>query len=167
MTTGASGVGGGAAEGAGVTITPEPPRKPEVIALLHASDAFAAALYPAESNHLLDLAALEGPGVAFRVARRSGTALGCGALVVQPGGWGEVKRMFLVPHAHGLGIGRRPLAALEAEGRARGLTALRLETGIRQPAALALYRSAGWIDRGPFGSYGADPLSVFLERPLT
>jgi putative acetyltransferase len=43
---------------------------------------------------------------------------------------------------------------------------VRLETGVRQPAALALYRSHGYVERGPFGSYAADPLSTFFEKRL-
>jgi putative acetyltransferase len=43
---------------------------------------------------------------------------------------------------------------------------LRLETGIHQPEALGLYRAAGFVERGPFGPYRPDPLSVFMEKPL-
>jgi len=154
------------AEAAALTITRESPRQPEAVGLLSASDAFAAALYPAESNHMLDVGSLDRPDVVFLIARRSGVALGCAALVVQDGGAGEIKRMYLAPAARGLGLGRRLLEALEAEARARGLTVLRLETGIRQPAALGLYRAAGYAERGPFGGYGPDPLSLFLEKPL-
>ena len=39
-------------------IKPEPPRQPEVEALLAASDAFSMALYPPESNHLVDVGTL-------------------------------------------------------------------------------------------------------------
>ena len=47
-----------------------------------------------------------------------------------------------------------------------GLPALRLETGVRQPAALRLYERAGYARRGPFGGYPDDPLSVFMEKLL-
>ena len=42
----------------------------------------------------------------------------------------------------------------------------RLETGIHQPEALGLYRRLGYVERGPFGSYALDPLSVFFEKRL-
>jgi hypothetical protein len=48
-----------------------------------------------------------------------------------------------------------------ADGEA---TYLRLETGISQPEALTLYRAAGYAERGPFGHYTADPLSLFMEN---
>jgi putative acetyltransferase len=41
-----------------------------------------------------------------------------------------------------------------------------LETGIHQPAALSLYRSAGFIEREPFAPYLPDPLSVFMEKRI-
>jgi putative acetyltransferase len=44
---------------------------------------------------------------------------------------------------------------------------LRLETGAKQPEALALYRSAGFVDIGPFGHYEPDPNSVFMEKRIT
>ena len=48
----------------------------------------------------------------------------------------------------------------------RGARALRLEMGGRQPEALGLYRSAGFVEIGPFGAYAPDPLSVFMEKTL-
>jgi putative acetyltransferase len=39
-----------------------------------------------------------------------------------------------------------------------------LETGVRQPEALALYRRHGYTERGPFGPYQPDPLSTFFEK---
>ena len=42
-----------------------------------------------------------------------------------------------------------------------------LETGVRQPEALGLYSRAGYVRRGPCGSYPDDPLSVFMEKQLT
>ena len=40
-----------------------------------------------------------------------------------------------------------------------------LETGIRQPESLGLYRKLGYVGSGPFGDYGADPHSAFMEEP--
>ena len=149
-----------------VVIAQESPRQDEVAQLVADLDALMHALYPAESNHLLDLAALSGPDMRFFVARRDGRALGCGALRVDPAGWGEVKRMFVRPETRGAGIGRRILARVEEQARAERLTHLRLETGIRNPEAVALYRAAGFTERDAFGEYGPDPLSVFMEKTL-
>ena len=43
---------------------------------------------------------------------------------------------------------------------------MRLETGIRQAEAIALYRSSGYVDCEPFGEYRLDPLSRFMEKRL-
>ncbi len=40
------------------------------------------------------------------------------------------------------------------------------ETGTRQPEALGLCRRLGYVERGPFGTYAVDPLSVFMETRL-
>ncbi|OQP87962.1 GNAT family N-acetyltransferase [Rhizobium rhizosphaerae] len=149
-----------------VEIAQEPPRQPEVEELLALSDAYAAALYPAESNHMVDLATLEKPEVRFFVARHQGVIVGCCALVEAGDGTAEIKRMFVHQSARGLKIGRRLLDRLLEEAQGAGLDALRLETGIYQPEAIALYRSAGFEEIAPFGSYQPDPLSLFMERRL-
>lgn len=144
----------------------EPPGQPEVIALLEASDAAALALYPPESNHLLDLSSLEQPGVRFFVARRGGVAVGCGAVVLADDGTAEIKRMFVADEARGSGAAQAILAALEQCARAEGVVALRLETGVESHAALRLYGRQGFVRRRAFGEYWDDPLSVFMEKAL-
>lgn len=149
-----------------IEIAVEDPAQPEIAPLLLASDAYMASLYPAESNHMLDVASLRQPHVAFLVARVDGRALGCGAVVDSGEGWAEVKRMFVSPAARGLKLGRRLLDEIEAIAARRGVGVLRLEMGGLQPEALALYRSAGFCEIGPFAAYRADPLSIFMEKTL-
>ena len=79
-------------------------------------------------------------------------------------GEAELKRMFVAPEARGLKIGSQLLEALEAAAKAEGVRVIRLETGVRQPEALALYRRHGYTERGPFGAYQRDPLSTFFEK---
>ena len=147
-------------------IRPEPPRQPEIIALLEASDATMQALYPPESNHLLDVSSLEKPAVRFFVARRAGTAIGCGAIVLADDGTAEIKRMFVAEAARGTGCAQALMATLEQAARAEGVTALRLETGIHSTAAIRLYERHGFTRRAPFADYWDDPLSLFMEKPL-
>jgi putative acetyltransferase len=149
-----------------IRIAAENPDQPDVAALLDASDAYMASLYPAESNHMLDIASLQRPGVLFLVARLDGRAVGCGAVVSSGEGWAEVKRMFVAPAARGLKLGRQLLAQIETLASRNGEQLLRLEMGAEQPEALALYRSAGFVEIGPFGSYRPDPLSVFMEKRI-
>jgi putative acetyltransferase len=150
-----------------IEIAVEDPDQPEVALLLQASDAYMASLYPAESNHMLAIASLRQPRVAFLVARVDGKALGCGAVVDSGEGWAEVKRMFVSPAARGLKLGRRLMDEIEAIAARRGARVLRLEMGACQPEAMGLYRSAGFVEIGPFGAYGPDPLSIFMEKTLT
>ena len=148
-----------------IRLAMESPRQAEIERLLAALDAYQSALYPPESNHFLDVEALAAPNVRFIVARRGTTAVGCGALRIDVG-YGELKRMYVVPEARGRRLGRLILERIEQEARREGLACLRLETGIRQPEALALYRAAGYVEREAFGEYAADPLSVFMEKIL-
>jgi putative acetyltransferase len=141
----------------------ESPRQPEVLRLLAALDAYLESLYPPESNHLLDLESLCAPNMRFFVARRGADPVGCGALRVAAG-YGEVKRMFVAPEARGQNIGRAILRCIEDQAAREGLTLMRLETGIHQAAAHALYRSGGYTECAPFGEYRLDPLSVFMEK---
>jgi putative acetyltransferase len=149
-----------------LTIRPEPPDQPDVITLIEASDAYATALYPPESNHLLDIASLSAPAVTFLVVRDGVEAVGCGAILRDPRGWGEVKRMYVRPDQRGRGVGHRVLAEVEALAQTSGLALLRLETGIHNTEALALYRRAGFAECAAFGDYAPDPLSVFMEKRL-
>lgn len=65
----------------------------------------------------------------------------------------ELKRMYVVAHARGLGLARRMLAALEENARTAGRTRMVLETGTKQPEAIALYTSSGYEPCARFGYY--------------
>lgn len=149
-----------------VEIKLEPPRQPEVLRLMEMSNAYMASLYPAESNHMVDIDALEKPTVSFFVARHDGAIVGCCALVEAGDGTAEIKRMFVDPSARGLRIGQMMMDALIARGQGLGLSAIRLETGISQPEAIGLYRKAGFAEIEPFEPYKLDPLSMFMELKL-
>jgi ribosomal protein S18 acetylase RimI-like enzyme len=50
--------------------------------------------------------------------------------------------------------------------RSNGVNLLRLETGIHQREAIALYERLGFKRIPPFGAYKEDPLSLCYERPV-
>ena len=150
-----------------LTIAAESPRQEGVIRLLDMSSAYVEALYPPESNHILDLAALEKPEVTFWVARIEGDIVGCCALVEADDGTAEIKRMFVDQAARGRSVARRLMETLEAAALEKNLSVIRLETGIYQPEAISLYRKFGYIEIAAFGDYQPDPLSLFMEKPLT
>jgi GNAT superfamily N-acetyltransferase len=78
----------------------------------------------------------------------------------------EVKRMYVVPRARGLGLARAMLAHLESTARAAGAEVMVLETGLRQPEAIALYESSGYLPITGFGYYKDAPLSRCMARTL-
>ena len=149
-----------------VTIALESPQQPEVLALFHASDTYHQALYPDESNYLLDPSSLSTDNTRFIVARINGGAVGCGAVVLGNEGSAELKRMWGDARARGTGLGRRLLKELEAIARANSCTILRLEKGVSQPEAISLYKSSGFSVCPPFDDYVEDPLSIFMEKLL-
>ncbi|WP_190344453.1 GNAT family N-acetyltransferase [Streptomyces venezuelae] len=78
----------------------------------------------------------------------------------------ELKRMYVIPEARGLGLARRILAELEADARAAARTRMVLETGDRQPEAIALYLSEGYAMCAKFGYYRAYDSSRCMAKPL-
>jgi len=149
-----------------LSIAVESPRQDGVTRLLDMSNAYAESLYPAESNHMLDLASLEKPEATFWVARIDGDIVGCCALVDAGDGTAEIKRMFVDPAARGLSVARKLMETLEAAASEKRFEAIRLETGIYQPEAIALYRRFGYLEIAAFGGYQPDPLSLFMEKRL-
>jgi GNAT superfamily N-acetyltransferase len=78
----------------------------------------------------------------------------------------EIKRMYVVPAARGRGHARRVLTHLEETALASGIEAMILETGLRQPEAIALYESAGYTSIPAFGHYRDSPVCRCFGRPL-
>jgi GNAT superfamily N-acetyltransferase len=78
----------------------------------------------------------------------------------------EIKRMYVAPRARGLGLARAVLAHLEDTARAAGAEVMVLETGERQPEAIALYESSGYLPIPGFGYYKDAPLSRCMARSL-
>ena len=143
----------------------ESPNQADVLVLIDALDAYQKPLYPPESHHGIDLAALSRPEVLFAVVRSdSGEALGCGAIVLGPA-FGEIKRMYVQPSQRGKGLSKALMQFLEAQAQARGCRVFALETGPLQLDALGLYERMGYLHCGPFGDYGEDPHSVFMVKP--
>jgi GNAT superfamily N-acetyltransferase len=150
-----------------VTVTRESADQPEVLALLEASYRYSGALYPAESNHMLDVSALLEPQVALFVARQNGEAVGCGAIVNYGNGTGELKSFIVSEGVRSGGVGSLLIAATEAHALTTGIKLLRLETGVYSAPAIALYRKNGFVPCPAFAPYQPDPYSVFMEKQIS
>ena len=149
---------------------PLDPGHPDARALMALSEAYMGALYPSESNHFEPPEGLRAPQGEFWGLWLGDVLVGCGGAKVhtpvdEPA-YGEIKRLFVLDSARGHGAAKQLMAHIEAALRARGVTVARLETGIYQPEAIGLYRRLGYGERGPFGDYAPDPLSLFMEKGL-
>jgi putative acetyltransferase len=90
----------------------------------------------------------------------------CGGVCRHDAATAEIRRMYVRTEHRGAGLSRQMLAALEDEARGLGYTRVRLETGVHQHEALALYRSSGFAEIPRYGAYVDDELSVCFEKPL-
>jgi ribosomal protein S18 acetylase RimI-like enzyme len=145
-------------------IEPAAPDRAPAIGLIAEADEDSRARYPATSVHGFDAAAVLPGG--FLIAWLGEQAVGCGAVTLLEPGVGELKRFYVRPEWRRRGIARRLLDELEAVARSQGCALLRLETGTRQPAAIALYLAAGYRPIPRYGEYAEDPFSRCYEKRL-
>lgn len=133
---------------------------PDVTSLVVAAEKELVSRYPDEHISPVD------PKARFAIAYVMGEPVGCGAIVTVAPGVAEVKRMWVRAAHRRTGVGRRILAALERRAQAEGHDTLILETGRRQPEAIALYEDMGYTQIPPYGEYVGNPTSVCFEKKL-
>ena len=109
---------------------------------------------------------VEPDGVFLVVRGAEGAAVACGGILRFDTERAELKRMYVLPAARGRGLGRRILVELESVARRLGYTAVVLETGDRQPAALGLYESSGYERIPCYPPYDSRALSLCFEKRL-
>jgi GNAT superfamily N-acetyltransferase len=105
-------------------------------------------------------------GIEFVLLRRGDAVLACAALQRLDPRTVELKRMYVVPPARGRRLSKVLLAAIAERAREYGVTRIRLETSLAFRAAVATYRSSGYVPIPPFGDYLGDPLSYCMELVL-
>lgn len=133
------------------------------------SDAELAALVIAQQKELSEAdgaVSMPHDDAAYLVVVLHGRAVACGAWQPLEPGVAELKRMYVRPAFRGRGIARQLIVALEEEALADGRPVLRLETGTYLPAAIHLYRSAGYAPIPAFGEYAGNPFSVCFSKSL-
>ncbi|CAI0752527.1 GNAT family N-acetyltransferase [Serratia quinivorans] len=139
----------------------------ELGCLIDELDAFQSELYPAESNHCLNLSTVSDEQLRCVIARdENGTPAGCGALLFQAVGLAEIKRVYIRPEFRGQKLGEQIVSVIESIASVNSCHILRLETGIHQQPAIALYRRCGYEICDAFPPYVADPLSVFMCKEI-
>lgn len=154
-------------DGMSVVIAEERPDSPDAVALIGELDDHLGALYAVQSRHGFSVEKLLRDGVKFFVARDGGRPAGCGGVLLVGREYAEVKRMYVRPAFRGRRIGRLMLDHLVEHARQHGLTVIRLETGIHQREAIALYEARGFRKIPPFGPYRDDPVSLCYELQLS
>jgi len=152
---------------ADVVISLERPDSEDAVALITELEADLDPLYPRESRHGYSVEKLLREGVFFFIMRDNESLIGCGGVQFFGDEYGEIKRMYVRPKFRGLGFARLMLDHLEEHTRSNGINLLRLETGIHQHNAIALYEGAGFRSVAPFGDYKPDPLSRFYEKHIS
>lgn len=95
------------------------------------------------------------------------TPAGCGAIKQYSPDTMEVKRMFTPPQFRSRGLASLVLAELEKWALELGYTKCILETGKRQPEAIALYKKNGYKIIPNYGQYEGILNSVCFEKVLS
>ena len=141
-------------------------------ALIEAVQAEYVVRYGGQDESPIDPADFEDPLGQFHVAYVDGAPVATGAWrrssVKALGAevTAEVKRMYVVPIAQRRGVARRMLAHLEVTAARAGVEVMVLETGMKQPEAIALYTSSGYEPIPGFGYYCGSELSRCFGRRI-
>lgn len=78
----------------------------------------------------------------------------------------EIKRMFTLAEHRGRGFARALLAAVEGSAVAAGRRRVVLESGGRQPEAMAFYAAQGYGPLAPYGTYRDYADSRYFTKSL-
>jgi GNAT superfamily N-acetyltransferase len=143
------------------------PASPEARMLMDELDREVMEIYPGLPTHGLHERDIANPLVTFLVGRFGGELVACGATRPVEPGVVEIKRMFVRQPARGHGFSKQILEALEASARQAGAARIVLETGDRQPAAVSLYRSAGYSPIPCYGEYQGNQYSRCFDKRLS
>ena len=122
--------------------------------------------YGGPDEAVVDPAEFLPPEGLFLVAEVAGEPAGCGAWRADPAGGVEIKRVYVAPGFRRRGLAQLVVAALERSAAAAGHGSVELNTGERQPEAIALYADLGYGPIEGYGIYACSPGAVFLGKDL-
>lgn len=95
-----------------------------------------------------------------------GDPLGCGGWRAHGDDDAEMKRVYVRESARRRGLARLLVAAVEDSAAQAGRKRVILETGPRQPEALGMYETLGYVPVRPFGFYACTEGSIHLGKEL-
>ena len=139
----------------------------DVLELIEELDKELLQRYPSSSIHTLDLDKITNESGLFLVGYISEIAVACCSLCEIEPGVGEIKRVFVKPQYRRKGIAEHIMKHLEEQAVKSGFKFLRVETGVKQPEAVAMYQKLGYYDIAKYGEYINDPNSICMEKRLT
>lgn len=90
----------------------------------------------------------------------------CGAMKEFDSDSMEVKRMYTIPEKRGSGLAKAILSSLEIWAKELNYRSCVLETGRRQPEAIALYKSQGYEVIPNYGQYIGIENSICFKKNL-
>ncbi len=90
--------------------------------------------------------------------------VGCGAFKQFSETEAEIKRMFVKPEYRGQRIAAKILIELESWAQQEQFTACVLETGFKQPEAIALYKRLGYTEIPNYGQYADVATSLCMQK---
>jgi len=102
--------------------------------------------------------------VFFIAYDEKGNAISCGALKHFDDSTAQIKRMYVKPQFRGRGISKLILKQLESYAEELNYQRLVLETGLKQPEAMSLYRKFGYKPLKCYGRHSNDPDSRCFEK---
>ena len=100
------------------------------------------------------------------IAYAGKTPVGCGAIKELTSDSMEVKRMYTVPESRGKGVASKVLGELEKWSAELSYRKCLLETGKKQPEAIALYLKCGYNIAQNYGQYTGVENSICFEKKL-
>ncbi len=107
------------------------------------------------------------PGARFFVCERDGVVVGgCGFAPLREGAGCELRKMYLLPEARGLGLGARLLARCLAAARDAGYTHCWLQTTASMRRARALYAEAGFATVAPPDGEPPSRCEIWLRKAI-
>ena len=104
------------------------------------------------------------PNNAVIIATIYNKPIGCGCFKTYDKSSIEIKRMFVKQEYRGLGVSKLILNELENWAKMLGFNRAILETGIKQPEAIGLYKNHGYLQIENYGQYKNVVTSVCFEK---
>jgi len=148
-------------------LEPHPFDHPQSVQLIDELQAEYLVRYGTPDETPIDPGEFDPPAGQFLIGVLNGDPVAIGGWRQLRPGVAEIKRMYVVKQARGLGLARRMLAALESAVATRGFEQVILMTGTEQPEAIALYESSGYESAEAYGIYAGEPNARFYQKRLS